>query len=190
MTPSENNIIETKLKGVFLIERPTFPDERGFFHEVFRLNEVSDLVGIDFKPVQLSHSLSIPRVIRALHSEGWNKIVYPVTGKIFIAIADVRPDSSTFGEVETFTIDNTDIASKHTALFLSAGVGNSICVAGDQPVNYVYCVDEYWDNAKAVGIAWNDPDLAIKWPINNPIISERDKNNPSLRELFPEKFKK
>jgi dTDP-4-dehydrorhamnose 3,5-epimerase len=59
---------------------------------------------------------------------------------------------------------------------------------GDEPVHYVYLVDEYWDNSKAQGIAWDDPDLAIEWPVNDPIISERDNKNPTLRELFPDKF--
>jgi dTDP-4-dehydrorhamnose 3,5-epimerase len=56
-------------------------------------------------------------------------------------------------------------------------------------MHYFYLIDEFWDDAKAKGVAWNDPDLAIKWPIDNPILSERDKNNPPLRVLFPDKFK-
>ena len=184
-----DSIKKTKIAGLLVIERPTFADERGFFHEVFRLNELKEL-GIDFHPVQLSHALSKPGVIRAIHTEGWNKIVYPVSGKLFVAIVDVRPDSPTFAKYEEFVFDNTQKDSPHKALFLPKGMGNSICVMGDEPVHYIYAVDEYWDNSKAQGIAWDDPDINIKWPIKNPIISERDRNNPKLRELFPEKFKK
>lgn len=184
-----DNIKKTSIKGLYLIERPTFPDERGFFHEVFRLNEILGTLGLDFKPIQVSHSMSKYKVIRAIHSEGWNKIVYPVTGKLFVAIADVRPESETFGKVETFIFDNTKEVSPHSALLLPPGIGNSVCVVSREPVHYIYAVDEYWDNSKAKGIAWDDPDLNIKWPIKNPIISERDKNNPTLRELYPEKFK-
>ena len=183
-----DSIKETSIPGLLLIERPTFPDERGFFHEVVRLSDLEEL-GINFKPVQWSHSRSFPRVIRAIHSENWQKVIYPVNGKIFIAIVDVREDSKAFGRVETFTLDNTKANSKHSALFLPKGVGNSICVIGEDAVDYVYLVDEYWDNSKAKGIAWNDPDLNINWPVEKPIISERDKSNPSLRELFPNKFK-
>lgn len=185
---SETAIKVTSIPGLLVIERPTFPDERGFFHEVFRLSELKE-AGIVFKPVQWSHSRSLPGVIRAIHSEEWQKIVYPVNGEIFIAIADVRPDSSTFGKVETFEFNNSDDASHHRALFLPKGIGNSICVTGNTPVDYVYLVDAYWENGKAKGIAWDDPDLAIKWPIADPIISRRDRNNPSLRELYPGKFK-
>jgi dTDP-4-dehydrorhamnose 3,5-epimerase len=56
-------------------------------------------------------------------------------------------------------------------------------------MHYFYLIDEYWDDSKARGVAWDDPDLNIKWPIKNPILSERDKNNPTLRETFPEKYK-
>src|SRR3990167_1233999 len=183
-----DSIKKTKIAGLLVIERPTFTDERGFFHEVFRLNELKEL-GVDFHPVQVSHALSKPGVIRAIHTEGWNKIVYPVTGKMFAAIVDVRPDSPTFAKYEEFVFDNTQKDSPHKALFLPKGMGNSICVMGDEPVHYIYAVDEYWDNSKAQGIAWDDPDINIKWPIKDPIISERDRNNPKLRELFPEKFK-
>lgn len=182
------NVKKTSIEGLFVVQRPTFPDERGFFHEAFRVNELLEDVGVDFKPVQLSHSMSLPKVIRAIHTEQWNKLIYPVTGKLFAAIADVRPDSKTFLRVETFVFDNSKADSDHQALFLSPGLGNSICVIGDEPVHYIYAVDEYWDNSKARGIAWDDPDLNIDWPIKDPIISDRDKNNPTLRELFPEKF--
>lgn len=185
----ESCVRKTSIKGLYVISRPVFCDERGFFHEIFRQNELLDRAGISFKPVQWSHSMSLPGVIRAIHTEGWQKLVYPVTGKMFAAIADVRPKSSTFGKVETFLFDNTDEKSLHSALFLPAGVGNSICVVGAEPVHYIYLVDEYWDNSKAQGIAWDDPDLKINWPVRRPVISERDKNNPTLRELCPKKFK-
>ena len=183
-----DTIKKTSINGLYILERPTFPDERGFFHEVFRLKELEDL-GIKFRPVQWGHSRSLPGVIRAIHSEAWQKIVYPINGQLFVAIADVRPESPTFGKVETFEFDNTSLNSPHQALFLPKGIGNSICVSGSSPVDYVYLVDEYWDNGKARGIAWDDPDLGIKWPVNNPVISERDRNNPKLRELYPKKFK-
>jgi dTDP-4-dehydrorhamnose 3,5-epimerase len=185
----DNTITKTSIPGLFVIERPVHKDNRGFFHEIFRLNELEEATGIKFHPVQWSHSRSNPKVIRALHTEGWNKLIYPVSGKMFAAIADVRPESSAFGKVETFTFDGEAEDSTHKALFLPAGLGNSICVVGDTPVDYVYLVDEYWDDAKAQGIAWDDPDLNIDWPIKDPVISERDTKNPKLRELFPDKFK-
>jgi len=182
-------IKETLIPGVLVVERPTFPDERGFFHEIVRFNDLKETSGIDFRPVQLSHSVSRPRVIRAIHTEKLNKLIYPVTGKMFTVIVDVRTDSPMFGKYETFIFDNDDPKSTHKALFLPAGgIGNSICVVGNKPVNYVYAVDKYWEKGNEQGIAWDDPDLAIPWPVKKPIISKRDKNNPRLRDMFPDKF--
>jgi dTDP-4-dehydrorhamnose 3,5-epimerase len=183
-----NYISETSIPGLLIIERPTFKDERGFFHEIFRLSELKSL-GINFHPVQISHSFSKPRVVRAIHTETWQKLVYPVTGKMFAAFVDARTDSPDFGQVYTIGFDNSKTDSPHTAVFIPSGVGNSICVIGNEPVHYVYAVDEYWDNSKAKGIAWDDPDLNITWPVKNPIISERDRNNSRLCDLYPEKFK-
>jgi len=90
--------------------------------------------------------------------------------------------------LESFVFDNTDPDGPHTALFLPKGMGNSICAVGTEPVHYIYAVDEYWDNAKARGIAWDDPDIKVEWPIKNPILSERDRHNPQLRDLYPAKF--
>jgi len=181
----DNFIIKTKIKGLLVIERPAFPDERGFFREIFRLNDLEKELGFKFRVVQANHSYSLPGVIRALHAENWNKLVYCLTGKEFSAIADIRPDSPTFGKVETFELDE----EYPRALFIPKGLANSVCVAGDKPVHFLYLVDAYYDGSDTRAVAWNDPDLNIKWPIKNPIISERDKNNPTLRQLFPEKFR-
>ncbi len=184
--PERDNIKKTKIEGLLVIERPTFPDERGFFREVFRFNEFKDFSGINFKPVQVNHSLSHPGVLRGIHAEGWNKIIYPVTGSVFIALTDVRPDSETFGKYETFSIDTE---REHKAFYVPKGVANSVCVTGERDVHYLYIVDAYYDGEDTTAVAWDDPDLKIPWPVKNPVISERDKNNPKLRDLFPDKFK-
>lgn len=179
-------VSETPISGLFKIEMETFPDDRGFFREVFHLDELQEISGIDFKPVQWNHSLSRPKVIRGLHVEPWNKLVYPVTGQMFTAIADLRPDSPTFAKVETFTFGgDMDLY----ALFIVEGLANSICVAGNQPVHYLYLVDSYYTGVPAKAFAYNDQDLNIDWPIKDPIISQRDRENITLRQAFPEKFK-
>lgn len=178
-------IKKTSIPGLLILERPTFEDERGFFREVFHLDELEKITGEKFNLAQWNHSLSKPGVIRGLHAENWNKIIYCVTGKMFTAIVDLRGYSETFGKVETFTLDEEN----KVALFISKGLANSVCVAGDEDVSYLYLVDEYYDGSDTTAVAFDDPDLAIKWPLENPIISERDKTNPTLRELFPDKFK-
>jgi len=186
----DKNIVKTGIDGVVLIQRPVMGDARGFVHEPYNKEELKQATGVDFSPVQWTHGYIKPGVIKAVHSEDWNKLIYPVTGILYAPICDLRPESQTFGKVEYITIDNTKEDSKRQALFLpSGGIGNSICVLGKVRMHYFYLIDEYWDDAKAKGVAWDDPDLNIKWPVENPILSERDKNNPTLRETFPDKFK-
>lgn len=175
---------ETAIPGLLLLTRPTHRDDRGFFREVFHLDELEAACGCHFSVRQWNHSLSRPRVIRALHAENWNKLVYPVTGTMFAAIADIRPDSPTFARVATFTFDE----GERKALFIPRGLANSICVVGDTPVHYLYLVDAYYDGKDTRAVAWDDPDLAIRWPVADPILSQRDRSNPRLRDLFPEKF--
>lgn len=178
-------ITKTSIAGLVVIERPVFRDERGLFQEIFHLDHVEAATGIKFNIVQANHSCSLPNVIRALHAENWNKLVYPLSGKMFSVIVDIRPDSPTFGKYETFEFDEEN----PKALFIPKGLANSICVTGDKPVHYLYLVDAYYTGQDTRAIAWDDPDLNIKWPITNPVISDRDKANPTLREMFPDKFK-
>lgn len=182
----ENKYIKkTSMPGLLILERPVFEDERGFFREIFHMDELEKELGFEFKPVQMNHSRSLPGVLRGLHGEQWNKMIYPVTGRAFLAIVDLRQDSPSFAKVETFIIDD----GHRYGLFIPNGFANSICVIGENPVDYIYLTDAYWDGTDQRAVAWDDPDLSISWPIKDPVISERDKNNPKLRDLFPEKFK-
>ena len=178
-------IKKTPIPGLLIIERPTYPDDRGWFREALRINELEKVIGKKFYFKQWSHSISKPRVIRALHSEEQNKIIYPITGCVFSAYVDVRPESKTFGKIFTVVFKEPN----QKAVFIPKGVANSICVLGKTPVHYLYLIDRYYHSKRIKGIAWNDPDLKIPWPIKNPIISERDKANPTMRALFPEKYK-
>lgn len=175
---TEDNLVSTtNIPGVLLINRPTRPDHRGLFREVFRVSDI-----VDFSPVQFNHSLSLPGVIRGLHAEHWNKLVYPVTGVLFTALVDLRSDSKSFAQVFTLTIDTS---KNLLAIYVPNGVANSVCSAGSDPVNYLYLADAYYDGSDTTAVAWNDPDLNISWPIQNPIVSDRDLHNPTLRELYP-----
>lgn len=175
----------TSIPGLLILQRPIFSDERGFFRELFHKDELEKITGFKFDGVQMNHSHSNPGVIRGIHAEEWNKVIYPVSGEVFIAIVDIRPDSLTFAKVETFNVSDDN----RIGLFIPEGLANSLCVIGDKAVDYIYLVDAYYDGSDTRAIAWDDPDLNIDWPVENPIISERDRNNPRLRDLFPEKFK-
>ena len=88
-------VIKTEIEGLLILKRPTYSDDRGF-REVFHANELQETLGFEFKPIQWNHSKSKAGVIRAIHAENWNKLIYPVTGKMFAAIVDIRPESKTF----------------------------------------------------------------------------------------------
>lgn len=176
---------KTSIEGLLIIEMPDHSDERGFFREVFHVNEIEEVLRHEFKPLQMNHARSNSKVLRGIHAENWNKLIYPVNGEVFAVILDIRVDSPTFSKFETFTIDD----SNRIALFISKGLANSYVVIGKDIVEYIYLVDRYYDGSPTKAIAYDDPDLNINWPISDPIISERDRNSIKLRELFPDKYK-
>lgn len=185
MSNASEFVKKTDIPGLLLIDRPVFKDERGFFREVYHLNDLEEILGHDFKGLQWNHSNSKPRVLRGLHAENWNKLIYPVSGEVFVALVDIREDSPTFSKVVTFKFNDEN----RSALYIPKGLANSFYVSGNEDANYLYLVDAYYDGTDTKAIAWDDPDLNIDWPNKNPILSERDTKNPKLRELFPNKFK-
>ncbi len=180
--PIVNTISKTKLEGLLCIQRPIFRDERGFFHEVVRLDELSEVTGQTFNIQQVNHSHSVEGVLRGLHAEHWDKIVWVARGRAFTALADIRPDSPTFGQYESFELSDEN----GLALFIPEGFANSVYALSE--IDYVYLVNKTYDGSDTTAITWDDPDIAVAWPNLNPILSNRDRNNPRLRELFPEKF--
>jgi dTDP-4-dehydrorhamnose 3,5-epimerase len=177
-----NKISNTTLPGLLKIERPLRYDERGFFHEVVRLDELIQATGKSFQVQQVNHSRSIAGVLRGLHAERWDKTVWIARGRAFSAIVDLRPDSPTFGRYETFELSEEN----GLALFIPEGFANSIYAYTE--IDYIYLVSKVYDGSDTSAVAWDDPDLAIPWPSSDPIISQRDRNNSRLRELYPDKF--
>lgn len=182
---NQYKITESGISGLLVIERVPQIDERGFFKEVFR-QELLRRLSTEFNVVQMNHSLSKTGVIRGIHAEKWDKLVYPVTGKMMAAIVDLREASQTFGKVEKFDFDCTSGPTK--ALFLPNGMGNSICVT-EGPVNYCYVVSDYWTPDSSFAINPFDDILNIDWPVREPILTDKDKTAPSMRDRFPNKYK-
>lgn len=180
---SEMKVVACGIKGLLLIARDPNVDERGFFREVCRKN----LLGKDFDSLQINHSMTEMGYIRGIHGEKWDKLAFPVTGKMFAAIVDLRPESETFGRCEEFYFDCDDELPSR-ALFIPSGLGNSIC-AIKGPVHYIYEVSAYWTPDSSFAVNPFDPDLNIHWPVDNPKLKNEDRNAPTLRDLFPEKFK-
>ena len=179
-----NFITPTTLKGVLQIHRPTFPDDRGFFRESVRIKAIEEANGIDFHVAQANHARSEKLALRGIHIAPWNKLIYITRGKVQSVIVDTRPDSETFGKHESFLLGDEN----KTSLFIPKGLGNCYFVLSDE-ADYTYLTDEEWAPNREGGLAWNDPMLNIKWESDEqPILSEKDKHNKTLKELFPAKF--
>lgn len=184
-------IFKTTIEGLFYIKNTIYTDNRGFFTEIVRIPELEEVLGHKFTPKQTNLSLSKTNVVRGMHAEDWNKLVTVLTGRCFIAIADIRPDSTTFAKVETFDIEANG-EGPSCSLFLSRGLANSLAVIKG-PANYYYLTDALYkerDTKNDVAISLFDPTLKIDWPIpkEQMIYSERDENSILLSEKYPEKF--
>lgn len=182
-------IYKTKIDGLFYIPHSVFPDDRGFFKEITRLNEVEKAIGQSFCIKQINHARSEKNVIRGFHAEGWKKLITITNGRCFCALADVRPESKSFLAVETFElgIGKSALAG---SLFISEGIANSVCVL-EEPVDYLYFVDRLYKDRDPKGdaaISLFDTTLNIEWPIHKDemIISDRDKKAVFLKDMYPE----
>ena len=146
------------------------------------MDELEAAVGARVNFVKINHSHSQKGVLRGLHSEDWEKLVYVPHGEVMTAVADIRPESPTFGKVQTFRLG----AENRCMLFIPRKMAHGWCAISDE-ADYIYLVTKYYDGSDLQAVAWNDPDLAVPWPVANPTLSERDRNNPSLRQLFPDR---
>jgi dTDP-4-dehydrorhamnose 3,5-epimerase len=179
-----NFITHTSIQGLLQIQRPTYPDDRGFFRESVRIKAVEEEYGEPFVVAQASHARSTKLALRGIHIAPWNKLIYITRGKIQTVIVDTRPESPTFGKYESFILGDDN----RTSIFVPKGLGNSYLVLSDE-ADYTYLVDQEWAPNMEKSLLWNDETVGIKWELTEaPILSEKDKLNKTLRELFPERF--
>lgn len=173
----------TALPGVLVVRWEEHRDDRGFFRQTHQVSELSAALGWEPRFVQGNHSRSHAGTLRGFHAEPWHKLVDVVRGTAFCAVADVRPDSATFGEVVTFTLG--DPPGERARLFLPIGVANAFLALSE--VDYVYDVGAEWrPDADRGAIRWDDPDLAVPWPTTAPLLSAQDRSAPRLRDRFPD----
>ena len=172
----------TKLAGVLVIEPRNFADERGFFLESYE-DERYRAAGITERFVQDNHSRSSKDVLRGMHftrKRPQAQILTVMRGTIFDVVVDVRPDSPTFSR--WFGIELT--AGAICQIYMAAGFAHGFCVLSDW-ADLHYKVSQRYDPEDDGGVHWNDPDLAITWPVKQPIIARRDQEHPLLRHWFP-----
>ncbi len=176
---------ETSLPGVLLVEPTVFEDPRGYFYEVHHRDKFA-AAGIDVSFVQDNHSHSTKGTIRGLHFQephAQGKLVRAVGGEIFDVAVDIRKGSPHFGEWTGHVLSEAN----RLQLWVPAGFAHGLCALSDT-VDVIYkCTDVYAPDAEH-SIIWNDPDIAIEWPIADPTLSEKDgaaqllKDSPVLPE--------
>lgn len=175
--------LETKLDGVVLIEPEVHGDERGFFVETFSAEGWREL-GVDVEFVQHNHSRSSKGTLRGIHFQtepGQAKLLRCVRGEILDVVVDLRRGSPTYGQWESHVLSDVN----HRQLFVPIGFGHGFAVLSDV-ADVAYLVSSYYDPATESGIAWDDPDVAIDWQVDEPLLSERDKTAPRLGEVREE----
>ncbi|MGB6549473.1 MAG: dTDP-4-dehydrorhamnose 3,5-epimerase [Xanthobacteraceae bacterium] len=175
----------TELSGLLLIEPRCFRDERGFFLESFQAERYRD-TGIAEVFVQDNHSRSRRGVLRGLHFQVKRpqaQIVTVMRGRIFDVAVDLRPGSATFGRWRGVELSEDGPRQ----LYMAPGLAHGYCVLSDF-ADLHYKVSEIYDESDEGGVVWNDPQIGIRWPIENPMISGRDRSYPLLRELEHEQL--
>jgi dTDP-4-dehydrorhamnose 3,5-epimerase len=171
----ESNLI----KDVQIITLQIFGDERGRFVETFRQGWFPQR-GWDI--VQVNRSESIAGVVRGLHYH-FHQVDYwlVAAGKIRAALYDMRPDSPTQGATQTIEMGG----EQQLGLFIPIGVAHGFASLSEATL--IYVVDNYYDSTDEHGVAWNDPDIAMPWGVESPLISPRDAANPLLKDIPLEK---
>jgi dTDP-4-dehydrorhamnose 3,5-epimerase len=177
--------IETALPGVILVKPNVFKDKRGFFLESFR-EDLFKEVGIKEHFVQANHSRSTRNTLRGLHyqlHQPQAKLVRVSQGRIFDVIVDIRKGSQTFGQWYGTELDDESMEM----IYMPPGFAHGFVVLSET-TDFIYQCSDYYHPQSEQGIAWNDPDIGIEWPITDVVLSDKDKMHPTLADLAPDKL--
>ena len=173
---------QTAITGLIELIPRVFEDERGYFFESYNKPLFTSL-GLPMEFVQDNQSFSVKGVLRGLHFQNepyaQGKLVRVISGQVLDVAVDLREDSPTFGQYETFLLD----ARLANMAYIPEGFAHGFVALEDSIFSYK-CTNVY-NKAAESGILWNDPDLAVDWGINDPIVSEKDLQLQPLRALFP-----
>ena len=168
-------IKKSKFKDLVIINNTSFKDKRGYFKELLKEKKIKKRFPF------LVMSFSKKNVIRGLHLQKKNsqgKFISVIKGKIFDVVVDLRKNSKTYGKYFSTILSEKNSKS----IFIPPGFAHGFCALSKE--NYVvYSCTKYRDEKSEIGIKFNDQDLKINWPIKKPIISNKDKNNISLKEF-------
>ena len=170
---------KTRIDDVWIFKPSVFEDERGLFIETFKRSEFKE-VGIEEDFVQDSYSRTCKNVLRGLHYQNnpkaMGKLITCIHGKVFDVAVDIRKGSPTFGKWV-----GVELSEKNRHIvYIPPGFAHGF-VALSERADLLYKMTEEYSKEHDRGILWNDPDINIQWPVKEPLLSEKDKNNPPLK---------
>jgi dTDP-4-dehydrorhamnose 3,5-epimerase len=171
---------ETEIPGVIIIDPQVYRDERGFFLETYQESKYRN-GGIKEAFVQDNHSKSTKGTLRGLHAQNphpQGKLVRVVAGEVFDVVVDARKGSPAYGKYFATHLS----AENFRQLYIPPGLLHGFLVTSEVAEFEYKCTDAY-DPGAELSVAWNDPDIGITWPIEKPILSEKDANAPRLRDV-------
>lgn len=174
------NFTALEVPDVILVSPDVFGDARGYFTETFHAEKYAE-GGVAARFVQDNFSYSRRGILRGLHYQlraPQAKLVYVVSGEVFDVAVDVRHGSPTFGKWCGRVLS----AENHYQLFIPEGFAHGFCVLSET-ARFLYKCSAFYDRNDDRGIAWDDPDIGIEWPIAEPELSQKDQNQPFLRDL-------
>lgn len=173
---------ESIISGVKIIQPKIFGDSRGFFLETYEKKRYRDLLELNVEFVQDNYSRSQKDVLRGLHFQQSNpqgKLVRVVRGEVFDVAVDIRPESPTFGQWEGVILSEDN----KTQFWIPPGLAHGFVVLSDI-ADFEYKCTDYYNPASEGCLIWNDPDIGIEWPIDNPLLSDKDKLGKTFKDLF------
>ena len=178
-------VVPKELEGVVIIEPEVFDDPRGYFMESYNQRRYQD-IGIKADFVQDNISFSKGRTLRGLHYQYPHtqaKLVQVLKGEVFDVAVDIRPQSTTFGKwIGKYLSDKN-----RQQLFIPEGFAHGFCVVSDEAIFMYKCSDLYARDCEK-GILWSDPDLNIDWPVNDPLVSDKDSKLPYLKDITADRL--
>jgi dTDP-4-dehydrorhamnose 3,5-epimerase len=174
-----------RIPGLLIIEPRVFGDERGFFMESYSRDRYAE-AGLPAEFVQDNLSLSARGILRGLHLQHPNdqgKLCSVLEGEVYDVAVDVRVGSPTFGQWEGVTLS----AGNKRQFYVPPGFAHGFCVLSERALFSYKCTD-FYSAENELGVIWNDPDIAIDWPIDAPRLSAKDSENPRLKDIPPSKL--
>lgn len=174
-------LVATEIPGVLIVEPAVHRDDRGFFLETWQARRYAE-AGIDTPFVQDNHSSSARGILRGLHAQVRRpqaKLVRCAVGEVWDVAVDIRRGSPTFGRFVAASISGEN----QRQLFIPPGFAHGFCVTSER-AHFEYKCSDYYDPSDEVAIAWNDPEIAIPWPLADPVLSAKDRGAPRLREIW------